>query len=464
MKPFNSENISDKEKVESFISLVRENNRGKNLKCYIRTFGCQQNEADSERLLGMVYEMGYSSCDEPDEADLILVNTCAVREHAEVKALSYIGRFKELKRKKPTLIIGVCGCIVAEEKVSRMLKCDFHYVSFAISPPLLHTVPALIYKFIIESKRVFLTDTSYSEIPENLPVVRSSSYKAWVSVMYGCNNFCSYCIVPYTRGRERSRMSADVINECKELVNSGIKEITLLGQNVNSYKSDVTFAELVERIALIDGDFTVRFMTSHPKDVSDELISVMGRHRDKVAPYFHLPLQSGSDKILGLMNRTYTKERFLSIVKALRTSVPGICISTDIIVGFPGESEDDFLDTLDVVNKAEFDMIYAFIYSEREGTPAAKMTGKVPKAVKEERLRRLLENEDPIALKKNRGYLDSTVRVLVDEVAEGEENNATGRTLSGKTVHFSAPDARVGEYFDVLITEAFSYHLIGKIK
>ena len=343
-----------------YVSRVRTLNADKDKKAYIFTFGCQQNEADGERMLGMAESMGYTKTDKPDDADLIILNTCAIRQHAEEKALSMLGRFKALKKKNNDLIVGVCGCMAAEEHVKELLKNDFHYVTFTLEPNMLHEIPRLVHKALTDGKRSFVIGEDKGDITEGMPITRRYNHKAWVSIMYGCNNFCSYCIVPYVRGRERSRCAEDIIAECRTLVADGVKEITLLGQNVNSYKGEVDFAGLLEKIANIDGDFIIRFMTSHPKDVSDSLIDVMAKYTPKIAPYFHLPLQSGSNRILKLMNRTYTREKFLSIVEKLRTKIPDICLSTDVIVGFPSETEADFLDTLDVLKQAAFDMVYAF--------------------------------------------------------------------------------------------------------
>ena len=295
--------INDTDSLK-YIDAVRNYHGNEKRKVYILTFGCQQNEADSEKLLGLCRDMGYSYTDTSENADLILVNTCAVRDHAERKALSLIGAFKALKRKNPELTVGIFGCMAAEKSNIELFKKDFHYVSFTASPGLTHKLPELVYSYIFDKKRRFLLAAEKEEIVEGIKEERLSSYRAKVSVMYGCNNFCSYCIVPYVRGRERSRESNDIISECISLISEGCKEITLLGQNVNSYSSDIDFPTLLEKIAKIEGDFTVRFMTSHPKDVSEALISVMAKYTPKIAPVFHLPLQSGSDKILRLMNRT----------------------------------------------------------------------------------------------------------------------------------------------------------------
>ncbi len=429
---------------------------------YICTFGCQQNEADSERALGLAVAMGYTPVSEPDEADLILVNTCAIRAHAEDKALSTLGLFKSIKRKRPSVVIGILGCMVSKKDGIDRIKNDFHYVSFTLDAASIHLLPERVYLALCEGERGFSSPIPRPEIVEGVPVYRLSSHKAWVSVMYGCNNFCSYCIVPYVRGRERSRCSSEIIAECRSLVEGGVKEITLLGQNVNSYYSDITFPELLSRIASIDGDFIIRFMTSHPKDVSDELISVMAENTPKIAPYFHLPLQSGSDRILSLMNRTYTKEHFISVAKKLKEKVQGIALSTDVIIGFPTESEEDFLDTLDVLERVRFDFVYSFIFSPRVGTVAEKMTDRVPQELSQERMARLLALGDEISLMKNEEYVGKRVRVLVDGVSKNKDY-LSGRTYSGKLVHFPSDSSKIGSFVKVEIEKANPFNLIGKI-
>ncbi|MBQ7387585.1 MAG: tRNA (N6-isopentenyl adenosine(37)-C2)-methylthiotransferase MiaB [Clostridia bacterium] len=452
--------------VDEYIRRVRELNAGLSRRAYVFTFGCQQNEADAERMLGMARDMGYKITDTAEDADLILINTCAIREHAELKALSMLGRFKALKRKNPELIIGVCGCMTAQPHRAELIKNDFHYVSFTTEPNMIHRIPELILGYMERRKRAFVFGADTGDIVEGVPVLRRESHKAFVSIMYGCNNFCSYCIVPYVRGRERSRCSEDIISECRTLVVSGVREITLLGQNVNSYRPDIGFAELISEIAEIEGDFIIRFMTSHPKDTSDELIEAMRKYRGKIAPYFHLPLQAGSNSVLRAMNRTYTREHYLEILKKLRAAVPDIAVSTDIIVGFPGESEQDFLDTLDVLKTAEFDMVYAFLYSAREGTRAAAMTEQVPREVKDERMSRLLALQDGISYKKNERFVGRVCRVLVDskETREGCVVY-TGRNPENKLVHFTSDYAvEIGELVNVKIEKHGAFDLIGTME
>ncbi len=448
--------------VREYISLVKEMNAGEVKHAHVITFGCQQNERDSETVLGLLSEMGYTPTDNADDADIIVINTCAIREHAEVKALSLLGRFKAQKKKNPDLVVGVVGCMAAEPHRADTLKKDFHYVSFTLEPNMLHRIPELVFKKLTDGKRSFVFGEDQGDIYEDTPAVRRERHRAWVSIMYGCNNFCSYCIVPYVRGRERSRRSEDIISECRSLVASGVKEITLLGQNVNSYKSEISFAQLLSRIAEIEGDFIIRFMTSHPKDTSDELISVMKKYTPKIAPFFHLPLQSGSNRILKEMNRTYTRERYLEIATSLRKNIPGIALSTDVIIGFPTESDEDFVDTMDILRQVEFDNVYAFLYSPREGTRAAKMDGAVPRDVKDIRMAQLLKEQDKLSLEGNLPYENSTQRVLVDSFEMREDKRiCSGRTLTNKLVYFES-DTPVGEFIDVKITKACPYHLLGE--
>lgn len=455
--------------VKSYLSAVdnsayariRSANEQQMRKATVFTFGCQQNEADSERIRGILLDLGFSLSDTCEESDLIILNTCAIRAHAEDKVFSLLGTLKSLRRIKPELIVGVCGCMAAEPVVVERLKNNFHHVSFSLEPNSLELLPSLIFNALEGNKRRFAQGIDSGDITEEIPVFRTSAYKAWVSVMYGCNNFCSYCIVPYVRGRERSRRSEDVFEECYDLVASGVREITLLGQNVNSYRSDVTFAELLEKIAVINGDFIIRFMTSHPKDVSDELIAVMARYKGKIAPYFHLPLQSGSNAILKSMNRTYNREGFLSTVDRLRAAIPDIVLSTDVIVGFPGETEEDFCDTIDVLRRVEFDAVYGFAYSERKGTRAATFDGKVEFDVKRERLSRLFAEQDPISTKKNALYVGREERVLVNSISDA--GVASSVTTSGKLVRFNANDAKVGSFATVKILRANPYELTAEL-
>ena len=455
--------IFDLVEIQNNINAVKKINLGVQRYVYIVTFGCQQNESDTEKLFGIAKEMGYEPTDSPLLANLIVLNTCAVRAHAEDKALSMLGSFKSLKKKRDDLIIGVVGCMSAQEHKAKKIKEDFHYVDFTLEPSELHRFAEAVYKAASEKKRSFFFGTSDFGIYEGIAPVRKEKHRGLVSIMYGCDNFCSYCIVPYTRGRERSRPSSLVIEEVKSLVLDGVREIMLLGQNVNSYKSDIDFPTLLSKIAEIEGDFLIRFMTSHPKDATDGLIEVMAKYTPKIAPFFHLPLQSGSDRILSLMNRKYTRERYLSVAKKIKEKIPSVALSTDIIVGFPGESEEDFSKTLSVLSEIEFDLVYAFIYSKREGTRAATLEDGLSREEKSERLSRLLSLQDEISKRKNKEYLDTTRRVLIDSQEErAGKRIVTGKTLTAKPVHIESKTAKVGEFINVKITEASVSHLFGE--
>ncbi len=436
---------------------------------FVQTFGCQQNEADSEKIAGMCLSMGYEICSEPALADLIMVNTCAVREHAEQKALSIIGQYKHLKAAKPDMLIGVCGCMVTQEHRKENIKHSYPYVDFVLGTSSLHRLPELIYTKMKKGKRLYCPEEKEYLVAEGLPIYRESSYRAWVSIMYGCNNFCTYCIVPYVRGRERSRRPEDIIAEVKGLVEAGYKDITLLGQNVNSYGKDAKsddgevydFADLLRDIDKIEGDYHIRFMTSHPKDASDKLIDVIASSRH-VAHQFHLPMQSGSDRILKAMNRHYDTEKYLRTVNYLREKVPDVTISSDIIVGFPGESDEDFEATLEMLRKVRFDMTYSFIYSPRKDTPAAAMECQIPDAIKGERMNRLLETQNEIALEKNKPLENKILRVLCDGKSKNNENVYSGRTEGNKIVLFDGNESDTGKFVDILITRAETFALYGE--
>ncbi len=436
--------------------------QGRKMKAHVLTFGCQQNEADSEKLAGMSVSMGYELTDEAAEADLILVNTCAVREHAEQKALSVIGQFKHLKAKNSELMIGVCGCMVTQEHRCEEIRRSYPYVDFIFGTSSLHRLPQLLYEKTTKGKRLFWPCEDEYLVAEGLNIERESSYRAWVSIMYGCNNFCSYCIVPYVRGRERSRRMEDIICEVEDLAKRGYKDITLLGQNVNSYAKgmEYDFADLMDRLASIEGDFKLRFMTSHPKDASRKLIDTMARH-EKIAKHFHLPLQSGSDAMLKAMNRHYDKAQYLETVRYLREKLPEVAITTDIIVGFPGETEEDFEDTLNMLREVRYDMIFSFIYSPRKGTPAAEME-QVPEKVKGERFARLLEVQNQISLEKNLPFVGKTVSVLCDGVSKNNAELLSGRTEGNKIVFFRGDCSDEGKYLNIKIDRAEAFALYGE--
>ena len=452
--------------AESVAEHHRKNGRvGDNApKYFIQTFGCQQNEADSERLAGLCTAMGYAPTDTPDNADIILVNTCAVREHAEKKALSIIGNYRHIKKENPNLIIGVGGCMVTQQSRSDKLKTSYPYVSFTFDTGALQMVPVLVKNTLDGKKRSFIHSEEW-KVSEGIPLTRSSSHMAWLSIMYGCNNFCSYCIVPYVRGRERSRSADAIIEEAKQLIAGGAKDITLLGQNVNSYKGGdgVDIAELMHRICALDGDFRLRFMTSHPKDASPRLIEAMATE-EKIVKHFHLPIQSGSDRILKEMNRKYTSAEYLEKIALLKERVPDVSITSDIIVGFPGETEEDFAATLDVLEKVRYDMVFSFIYSPRSGTPAAKMDNQIPHEVSTERMTRLLETDSRISKERNERFVGRTVRVLVEDVSKNNDGTLTGRGLPVRPIHFVGDRSLIGQFVNVKITKNETYCLVGEIE
>ena len=419
----------------------------KEKKIYVNTFGCQQNEADSETLLAIAESKGYKETDRAEDADLILFNTCAVREHAELKALSTTGALKHLKAKNPNLKIGLCGCMVQQEHRAEDIRTKYPYVDFVFGTNKISSFGDILDRVEHSKKRLFLVE-SYEKNPgkicEGLPVKRKYPYRAYVSVMYGCNNFCTYCVVPYVRGRERSREKESVLEEVRGLVQNGCKEITLLGQNVNSYGKDlaapVSFSRLLEEICKIPGDFVVKFMTSHPKDATEELFDTIWKN-PKCERHFHLPLQAGSNEILKKMNRKYSFEEYYALVQSLRRRMPEIAITTDIIVGFPGESEEDFQRTLNAMEKCRFDGIFSFNYSPRKGTPAAKLPDRIPDEVLKDRMARLLRLQESIQTEKNREMVGRTLRALCEGESKTDPRYLSARSDSGRLIHFPKPEA-----------------------
>ena len=453
-----------------YVARVREENdryfaaQGARRRAYVLTFGCQQNEADSERLSGMAQAMGYALTDKPEEAALILVNTCAIREHAEKKALSTVGQYKHLKAKNPDLLIGVCGCMVTQAHRVEEIKFRYPYVDFVFGTSSVHRLPQLISQKTEKGKRIYCPEEEYC-IAEGIPVHRESGYRAWVSVMYGCNNFCSYCIVPYVRGRERSRAPEVIVAEVRELVEAGYKDITLLGQNVNSYGKDAgfdcDFADLLRELDAIEGDYVLRFMTSHPKDASRKLIDVMADSKH-IARQFHLPMQSGSDEILHRMNRRYDTEQYLATVEYMRERMPDITISSDIIVGFPGETEEDFEGTLEMLRRVRFDMLFSFIYSPRKGTPAAEMEGQIPKEIQQARFDRLLALQREIGEEKNQALVGTPMWVLCDGVSKNNPALYSGRTEGNKIAFFEGSPEDEGKLITFVADRADAFAFYGK--
>ncbi len=455
------------------IALVRQENQrfameaGRARRAFVLTFGCQQNEADSEKIAGMAQAMGYEMADAPEQADLIVVNTCAVREHAEKRALSTVGQYKHLKAQNPELVIEMCGCMVSQEHRADEIKHRYPYVNFIFGTSALQTFPALLWEWMNTHRRIFRSGAEETSVAEGLPVRRESGYRAWVSIMYGCNNFCSYCIVPYVRGRERSREPEPILEEIRALVAAGYRDITLLGQNVNSYGKGTAagwdFADLLAAADKIEGDYILRFMTSHPKDAGKKLIDVMAASTH-IAHQFHLPLQSGSNSILEKMNRRYTAEKYLETLDYLREKMPDVTVTSDMIVGFPGESDADFEETMKMIDRAGFDMIFSFIYSPRKGTPAARMENQVPEAVTHARFDRMLERQNAIGLEKNRELVGKTLRVLCDGESKNDPASVCGRTEGNKLVFWRGDPAAKGSFVRVRITGAEPFALQGELQ
>ena len=435
-------------------------------KYIIQTFGCQMNEHDSEKLCAMLDSMGYEQGMMVDECDLIIYNTCAVRENAELKVFGNLGHLKLAKRKNPDLKIAVCGCMMQQPHVVKEIKSKYKHVDLVFGTHNLYKFPELLTKSI-ESENILVDVWDVDgEVVEGLKSNRKFELKAFVNIMYGCNNFCTYCIVPYTRGRERSRTPEDILNEIKELVANGTKEVTLLGQNVDSYgktlDNPMTFAELLREVNNVEGIERIRFMTSHPKDISDEVIYAI-RDCDKVCEFLHLPVQCGSSSLLKVMNRHYTKEQYLEIIEKAKKEVPDIAFSTDLMIGFPGETEEDLLDTIDVVEKVRYDSAFTFIYSKRKGTPAAEMENQIPEDVKHERFNRVLSKVNEIVGEINQSYIGKTVEVLVEGKSKTDDNRFMGRTRQNKLVNFDAKSKDlIGKLINVEITSATGFSLIGK--
>ncbi len=463
---------SDIEKQKEYLYRIKELNarfraeHGRAPLALTETYGCQQNENDTERIRGMLFEAGYEFTDVTENADVVIYNTCAVRENAESRIYGRLGILKHIKKSRPDMLIGLCGCMVQQEHISEKIKEKYKHVDMVFGTHALYRFAELLYTALTERRRVFSTESENGAVAEDIPILREDDSKAWVSIMYGCNNFCSYCIVPYVRGRERSRRSADIINEIKQLTDRGVTEISLLGQNVNSYGKDldegVDFSDLLRMINDIESVKRIRFMTSHPKDFGEKLIETM-KSCKKICRQMHLPFQAGSNKVLHDMNRKYTKEEYLEKIARLKEAIPDIALSTDVIVGYPTETCEDFEDTLDVLRKVEFDSLYSFIYSRREGTPAAKLDFVLTEAQIHENFNRLLEVQNEISKRKNDAYVGRVEEVLVDGVSKNNSGMLSGRTDSYKIVNFSGDASLTGKYVKVRITEAHTWSLNGEL-
>jgi len=429
----------------------------------ITTFGCQMNERDSETAAGLLSEIGMCESRDRDEADVVIINTCSVRENADHRLFGVLGQLKKIKEARPDFIVGVCGCMMQQQHIVDTLQQKYPWVDLIFGTHNIQELPKLLLSAASEKKKQVEILTEAAETAEGLPAKRLYPFKAFVNIMYGCDNFCTYCIVPYTRGRERSRAPESIMDEVRGLAAGGAKEVTLLGQNVNSYKGagGAGFTELVYMLSEIDGIERIRFMTSHPKDLSDKLIGAFAECR-KLCGHIHLPVQSGSSRVLERMNRKYTKEGYLDLIGRLRGSLEGIAVTTDIIVGFPGEEEEDFEETLDVVRKAEFDSAFTFLYSVRKGTPAAGYENQVPEEVKHGRFNRLVDLLNGISAKKNKAYEGRTEKVLVEGRSKTNPGAYAGRTDSFKLVNFKSGQDMTGEIVDVLITGSKTFSLYGE--
>lgn len=434
---------------------------------YIETWGCQMNEEDSEKLSGMLKRLGYSSTEEREKSDIIIFNTCCIRENAELKVYGNLGALKKLKEKNPNLIIAVCGCMMQQEGMAEAIVKKYPFVDILFGTHNAHKFPEYLNRVKQEGKSLVEIWNKEEGIVEGLPIDRKSSVKAFVTIMYGCNNFCTYCVVPYVRGRERSRKPEDIENEVIELVKNGYKEITLLGQNVNSYGKDLapamSFSDLLRRINKIEGLERIKFMTSHPKDLTEDVILAI-KECNKLCEQIHLPVQSGSTKILKEMNRHYDREQYLNLVRKIKEQIPNVALTTDIIVGFPGEEEEDFIDTLTLVEEVGYDSAFTFIYSNRKGTPADEMKGQIDDNVKHDRFNRLIEVVNRISAEKNKEYDGKVVEVLAEGESKNDEQKLTGRTRTGKLVNFTGNKDNIGKLVMVKITKAQGFSLIGEEK
>lgn len=431
---------------------------------HITTFGCQMNEHDSETIAGMLSEMGFSQAPERDGADVVVINTCSVRENADKRFFGTLGQLKHIKKDNPDFTVCVCGCMMQQQHIIDSIKSKYPWVDVIFGTHNIHEFPRLLETVLSEKEKIIDVWENGGDIIEGLPAKRLYRHKAFVNIMYGCNNFCTYCIVPYTRGRERSRKACDILEEVRRLTEDGVREVTLLGQNVNSYMGEdgTDFSDLIYRLNEAEGLERIRFMTSHPKDLSDKLIQAY-RDCEKLCDYIHLPVQSGSSRILKKMNRKYTKDDYLRLVEKLKAAVPHIAISTDIITGFPGETEEDFEETLDLVRRVEYDSSFTFLYSIRKGTPAAEYEDQIPEEIKHERFNRLVELVNEISARKNAAYVGKTVKVLVDGLSKNNSAALGGRTEGFKLINFEGPQDLIGKLVDVEVTAGKTFSLEGRL-
>ena len=433
---------------------------------FVDTYGCQQNEADSERIRGYLKQMGFGFTDDEERARIIVINTCAIREHAEQRVFGNVGALVHVKRRHPEQLICLCGCMVQQPHAAKKLRESYRHVDLVFGPHALWKFPEMVHALLTQRGRTFSVEDEAGSIAEGIPVVRQDSIRAWVSIMYGCNNFCAYCIVPYVRGRERSRRPEDILAEVRQLVEEGYKDITLLGQNVNSYGKDLEkpmdFSALLEQVNAIPGDFLIRFMTSHPKDATQKLFETMARC-EKVAPVLHLPFQAGNDRVLKVMNRRHTRGEYLEKIKALKALIPDIVLTSDIIVGFPGETAEEFEDTLKVLEEVRFDALFTFIYSPRHGTPAASMDDPMSREEKLANFNRLTALQDAISEEKHAAYTGKTLRCLIDGLSDDARYGLTARTPGNRLVRVAGDPSALGQFREVKITGSNKWSLFGEL-
>ena len=432
----------------------------KSPKALVRTFGCQQNVADGQKIKGMLSEMGYTFTENEDDADFIIFNTCAVREHAEDRVFGNVGALKHFKRRRPDAIVALCGCMTQQQHIADKIRKSFTHVDLVFGTHVIHKLPQMIYEVLTSEERVFDVDDTDSKIAEGVPTIHDGGVRGWLPVMYGCNNFCTYCIVPYVRGRECSRKPEDIERDLRTMLEKGVKDITLLGQNVNSYNGGISFAQLLRRLNAVEGDFTLRFMTSHPKDCTFELLDTMAEC-EKVEKHLHLPVQSGNDRVLKAMNRHYDRAKYLSLIKYAKEKMPDIKLTSDIIVGFPSETYEEFLDTVSLIKEVKYHSLYTFIYSPRKGTPAAQMDDPVTREQKGEWFRELLDEQEKIASAISAAQKGKTMRVLIEEMTKPGLLNA--RTLDNQIVEIEGERDLIGKFVDVEIYDVKTWILKGKI-
>ena len=461
-----AEDVQRQRRLCAEIKAMNEGQPGEPPLACVQTYGCQQNEADSERIRGYLREMGFAFTEDVERSRIVVINTCAIREHAEQRVFGNVGALVHVKRRHPDQLICLCGCMVQQPQAAKRIRESYRHVDLVFGPHALWKFPEMIHSLLTQRGRIFAVSDEAGSIAEGIPVVRQDRVKAWVSIMYGCNNFCAYCIVPHVRGRERSRSPEDILAEVRQLAEDGYKDITLLGQNVNSYGKDLAepmdFSALLEAVNAIPGDFLIRFMTSHPKDATQRLFETMAQC-EKVAPVLHLPFQAGNDRVLQAMNRRHTRGEYLDKIRALKTLIPDVVLTSDVIVGFPGETTAEFEDTLKVLEEVRFDALFTFIFSPRQGTPAASMDDPMTREEKLANFNRLTALQDAISEEKHAAYVGKTVRCLIDGLSEDERYDLTARTPGNRLVRVVGDKSALGQFRDVKITGANKWSLFGEL-